>query len=134
MSEASSDKNLKQDVEIAVLAKEVEHLGDSVDSLKISIGERINSLIDIVKSFIEIADKKIDRETYLADKKLHETEIHKMQEKLTNIENSHREMQITTNAINDERKKIWGMSRGTLSFFVQILTFITLLVTVLQLF
>lgn len=127
-------KNVQQDVEIAVLAKEVEHLGKSVDTLNATMSDKIKNLTDVVRSFIEIADKKVDRDTYLADKLAQGGELAKMQDRLKVVEDEHKTMAIRQEAIDSDRKKIWGFSQGGISLVISLLTMITLFASVLGIF
>lgn len=134
MSEEKSKKNIEQDVEIAVLAKEVEHMGKSVETLNISMSEKIKTLTEVVRSFIEIADKKLDRDTYLSDKLAQGQELAKIQDRLKVVEDDHKTIAIRQQAIGEDRKKIWGISQGSLSFLISVLTLITLGAAVIAIF
>lgn len=134
MPEEKASRSAKHEVEIAVLAKELEHLGKSMDSLKLELSERMRGLTDVVRSFVEIADKKLDRDTYHNDKLELGKTLTEIQGNLSKIDKEHREMEIRQEAIESDRKKIWGLSQNTISFVISILTLISLAAAVVGIF
>lgn len=115
--------NQKQDVQIAVMAQEMKHFG-----------ERIESLTDVVKRFIDISDKKLDRETYLADRKTSYDEMKSMSLRLAALEDFQKGVEYGEKGKENEQRKIWGMSTGTIGLIINLLTLVTLAAAVFQLF
>lgn len=127
-------KNVKQDIEIAVLAKEVEHMGENLNSFKESIGERMQSLTEVIKGFIEIANKKVDRDIYLEDKRQLGIQLARMEDDIKQNTDFRKTYVATKNGQETERKTIWGFSQGSISFIISLLTLVTLGVTVIGIF
>lgn len=127
-------KNVKQDIEIAVLAKEVEHMGENLNSFKESIGERMQSLTEVIKGFIEIANKKVDRDIYLEDKRQLGIQLLSMQDDIKKNTDFRKTYIATRNGHAAERKTIWGFSQGSITFLISILTLVTLVAAVIGIF
>lgn len=132
MSEAKKDST--QDVEIAVLTKQVEHMGDNLNSLKESMKEEMQSLKSIITSFIEITNKKVDRDVYLEDKRQMNLMFSELRETVRLNEDFRKESSISERTKSQTELKIWGVSRGTMSFIIGILTIVTLISAVSAIF
>lgn len=113
----------KQDVQIAVMTQEMKHFG-----------QRIDSLTDVVKRFIEISEKKLDRDIYLDDRRKTEDELRAHNLRLQSLEDFQKGTEFGQKAKETEQKKIWGMSNGTLGLIINLLTLITLVAAVFKLF
>ena len=124
----------KQDVQIAVMAKEMQHLSEKISTLAGTFSDRFNSLTDVVRRFIDISENKVDRETYLADQKKTDDEIISMRLRLNALEDFQKGIEYGTQSREKEQRKIWGFSTGSISFVIQLLTLITLTAAVLKLF
>ena len=127
-------KNSQQDIEIAVLAKEMEHMGKNVEVLRIQLVDKMREVTEVVRSFIEIANGKVDIEIYTEDKRQLGLKLRDMQEEI----DANTEFRKAYDAIKQggeaAKKTIWGFSQGSLSLLISILTFITLTVSVIGLF
>lgn len=127
-------KDNVQDVELAVLAKEVEHMGKSVDDFKKMLSQQIGSLGETIKGFIEIANKKVDRDVYLEDKRQQTITISEIKAEIKKNEDFRKTHTASQNAKEGERKTIFGVTQGTISTVINMLTIITLIAAVTAIF
>lgn len=128
------DQNIKQDIEIAVLAKEVEHMGDSLNSFKETIKGQMATLTSVINSFIEITNKKVNRDVYLDDRRQSAIAASKMDARMIEVENFCKETFISSKSSEKERRKILGISQNTISIIINLLTIITLVAAVMVIF
>lgn len=127
-------KDSTQDVEIAVLTKEVEHMSKSVLSLEKMMSERVNSLTETIRSFIEVANKKVDRDIYLEDKRTTSIQISELKSEVKKNTDFRKEYVVADHTRDETEKKIWGFSQGGISSIISILTIITLIAAVIAIF
>lgn len=129
-----ADKETTRDVEIAVLATEFKHLSDVVDSLKETFSTQMGSLSSLIKGFLDISDKKVDRESYMEDKKHFNNQILRLQEDIKSLQDYRRTQEVVADSTVKERKKIWGISTEMLRTIISLLTLITLVGAVVAMF
>lgn len=127
-------KDSTQDVEIAVLAKELEHMVKNISSLEKTTAERIQSLTETIRSFIEVASKKVDRDVYLEDKRNMALQISELRADVKKNADFRKEMNVSIQTKNATEKNIWGVSQGTLQTIMSLLTLVTLVAAVVAIF
>jgi predicted nucleic acid-binding Zn-ribbon protein len=127
-----TEKDKNAEVEIAVLAAEFKHLSDVVNTLKETFSSQMGSLSAHVKSFIDISDRKVDRESYMEDKKHFNNQILRLQEDIKSLQDYRRTQEAVVDSATKERKKIWGISSEMLRTIISLLTLITLVAAVSQ--
>lgn len=128
-----SRKN-QNDVEIAVLAKEVEHMGDNLNSFKESMSERLQSLTEVIKSFVEIANKKVDRDLYLEDRREMAKQLELMESEIKKNTDFRKELTASQQGKSEGVKTVLGLSQGAISSVISLLTIVTLIAAVAALF
>lgn len=111
------------ETQIAVIVKDLDYLG-----------KRIGTLTDVVQKFIEVSEKKVDRETYLIDKQFQFKVNERVDKQLNVLEDFRKGFENGMSARKEEREKILGIGTGTLAVMIQILSFFTLLAGVVTIF
>lgn len=129
-----SEEHKQYDVEIAVLAKEMQYVGDNLDSFKESVSERLQSLTDVIKSFIEISNKKVDNDVYLEDKRQLAFKLQKMETDIAANTDYRKVHSASESGKEQGLKSIWGISQGTVSMIINFLSIITLAAAVITIF
>jgi hypothetical protein len=103
-------------IKLALLVREVQSMRGDVKQLNGNINK-----------FIEISDRKIDRDVYLSDKTHWEDRYQKAEGRIQKLENQHENWKIAKEAKSEEREKILGLSKGAWITIVQVVQILVLL-------
>lgn len=103
-------------IKLAILVREVQSMRGDVKQLNGNINK-----------FIEISDRKIDRDVYLADKAHWEDRHQKAEARILKLENQHENWKIAKEAKQEERDKILGLTKGTWLAIIQVFQILALL-------
>lgn len=111
-------QNLPEDdhVKLALLIREVQ-----------SLGKHVFNLNDSVAKFIELTDKKVDKQIYIEDKKHNERLHDLMDRRVKKLENEHENAQVARAAKKEQKDKILGVSKGAWFVIMQVVNLFVLL-------
>lgn len=97
-------------VKLALVIRELQSMNKQLGGF----GEQINK-------FIDITDRKVDKEVYLSDRE-HQSDWNKMLEKrVTGLENDKENREIRSEAKNEEKKKIFGIGKEVWLLIIQVI-------------